>query len=275
MTIRVLPAAPPDDQDRRCHRATPGPGFCGVCRAACGGVDGAAGAALPNLPLDLIEALIYGREWQLGYDKLPPLPWWLVEAAYRLFGADLFFYALAQIAVVAAFALSCAMARPLVGRGRRAGRDADRRRPALSSRSRRAKFNHDVVQLPFWALAGYAYWAALRARPHAALAAARPRHRHGAVGEIFRRRAGGAAGAVRADRPRRAQAFATPGPYVAAVGRARSWRRRISSGWCRTISCPSPTPMRARCSSSGLLDYADQAAQFLLSPARLPACRRC
>ena len=35
----------------------------------------------PNLPLDLIEALVYGREWQLGYDKLPPLPWWLVEAA--------------------------------------------------------------------------------------------------------------------------------------------------------------------------------------------------
>ena len=33
----------------------------------------------PNLPLDLIEALIYGREWQLGYDKLPPLPWWLVR----------------------------------------------------------------------------------------------------------------------------------------------------------------------------------------------------
>ena len=32
----------------------------------------------PNLPLDLIEALLYGREWQLGYDKLPPLPWWLV-----------------------------------------------------------------------------------------------------------------------------------------------------------------------------------------------------
>ena len=32
-----------------------------------------------NLPLDLIEALLYGREWQLGYDKLPPLPWWLVQ----------------------------------------------------------------------------------------------------------------------------------------------------------------------------------------------------
>src|SRR6185369_1501643 len=37
----------------------------------------------PNLPLDLIEALLYGREWQLGYDKLPPLPWWLVDIVYR------------------------------------------------------------------------------------------------------------------------------------------------------------------------------------------------
>src|SRR3984893_13904836 len=59
----------------------------------------------PNLPLDLIEALTYGREWQLGYDKLPPLPWWLVEISYSL----------AQVAVVAAFALVWATARPLVG----------------------------------------------------------------------------------------------------------------------------------------------------------------
>ena len=43
----------------------------------------------PNLPLDLIEALTYGREWQLGYDKLPPLPWWLVEIVYRLARARL------------------------------------------------------------------------------------------------------------------------------------------------------------------------------------------
>src|SRR5579863_6816652 len=41
-----------------------------------------------NLPLDLIEALTYGREWQLGYDKLPPLPWWLVEIMHRAFNTD-------------------------------------------------------------------------------------------------------------------------------------------------------------------------------------------
>src|SRR6516225_11533622 len=56
-----------------------------------------------NLPLDLIEALTYGREWQLGYDKLPPLPWWSVEIVYRVFGVDTAYYALAQIVVLIAF----------------------------------------------------------------------------------------------------------------------------------------------------------------------------
>lgn len=117
----------------------------------------------PNLPLDLIEALLYGREWQLGYDKLPPLPWWLVEIAYRLVGHDFAYYLLAQISVVAAFAVIFIAARPLAG-------------PAgalvavliidglhyLNYTS--AKFNHDVIQLPFWALAGYAFHRALRGR---------------------------------------------------------------------------------------------------------------
>src|SRR5438876_5944517 len=72
-------------------------------------------ALYPNLPLDLIEALTYGREWQLGYDKLPPLPWWLIEVAYRLFDSDLAYYALAQVAIIAAFAAVWATARPIVG----------------------------------------------------------------------------------------------------------------------------------------------------------------
>ncbi|MGA2895254.1 MAG: glycosyltransferase family 39 protein [Xanthobacteraceae bacterium] len=114
-----------------------------------------------NLPLDLIEALTYGREWQLGYDKLPPLPWWLVEIMYRAFGADAAYYALAQAAVVIAFALVFAAARPLVGT-----------LGALVAvliidgfhyfQYTAVKFNHDVIQLPFWALAGYAFHAALK-----------------------------------------------------------------------------------------------------------------
>lgn len=114
-----------------------------------------------NLPLDLIEALTYGREWVLGSDKLPPLPWWLVEIMYRLFGADVAYYALAEVVVIAAFALVFATARPLVGTTR-----------ALIAiliidglhyfQYTAVKFNHDVIQLPFWALAGYAFHAALK-----------------------------------------------------------------------------------------------------------------
>src|SRR5215204_3935942 len=99
-----------------------------------------------NLPLDLIEALTYGREWQLGYDKLPPLPWWMIEIVYRVFGNDVAYYALAQAAVVAAFALVWATALPLVGP----------RRALIAVlivdglhyfQYTAAKFNHDVIQL--------------------------------------------------------------------------------------------------------------------------------
>jgi hypothetical protein len=114
-----------------------------------------------NLPLDLIEALAYGREWQLGYDKLPPLPWWIVQATYRLFGPDLFYYLLAQVTVVSAFALVWVMARPLAGAV--GALVAILIVDGLHYFTFTApKFNHDVAQLPFWALAGYAYWAALR-----------------------------------------------------------------------------------------------------------------
>jgi len=122
-------------------------------------------ALYPNLPLDLIEALTYGREWQLGYDKLPPLPWWLVEIVWRAVGqnphGDFAYYLLAQVAVCGALAAVWATARPMVGA---AG--------ALAAlliidglhylNFTAAKFNHDVIQLPFWALAGFAFHRALR-----------------------------------------------------------------------------------------------------------------
>lgn len=118
-------------------------------------------ALYPNLPLDLIEALTYGREWQLGYDKLPPLPWWLVEILHRLIGYDFAYYLLAQGAVIAALAAVWATARPLVGlRGALLAVLVVDGLHYLNFTA--AKFNHDVVQLPLWALAGYAFHRALR-----------------------------------------------------------------------------------------------------------------
>lgn len=117
----------------------------------------------PNLPLDLIEALMYGREWQLGYDKLPPLPWWLVEIAYRLVGHDFAYYLLAQVSVIAAFAVVFVAARPLTGTlGALVAVLILDGLHYLNYTS--AKFNHDVIQLPFWALAGFALHRGLRGR---------------------------------------------------------------------------------------------------------------
>jgi 4-amino-4-deoxy-L-arabinose transferase-like glycosyltransferase len=114
-----------------------------------------------NLPLDLIEALTYGREWQLGYDKLPPLPWWLVEIVYRLVGHDFAYYLLAQIAVIAALWLVWLTALPITGPlGALAAVLIVDGLHYLNYTA--AKFNHDVIQLPFWALAGFAFHRALR-----------------------------------------------------------------------------------------------------------------
>ncbi len=192
-----------------------------------------------NLPLDLIEALTYGREWQLGYDKLPPLPWWLVEIMHRAFGADAAYYALAQAAVVIAFIAVWATARPLIGAT-----------GALVAvliidgmhyfQYTAVKFNHDVIQLPFWALAGYAFHAALKRGRLAPLAAARLRLRQRAVGEIFRRRLGGALRAVPRFRSRRAPRFGD------ARAMARTDRR---AGHCRA---PCRLAVPDRFSAAGL-----------------------
>ncbi|MGC1359431.1 MAG: glycosyltransferase family 39 protein [Xanthobacteraceae bacterium] len=114
-----------------------------------------------NLPLDVIEAMTYGREWQAGYDKLPPLPWFLAEIAYRLFGADDALYALSQVAVIVAFAFVWLTARPLIGTigAFAAVLIIDGMNYFNTSAT---KFNHNVAELPLWALAGFAFFAALR-----------------------------------------------------------------------------------------------------------------
>jgi 4-amino-4-deoxy-L-arabinose transferase-like glycosyltransferase len=114
-----------------------------------------------NLPLDVIEAMTYGREWQLGYDKLPPLPWFLGEIVYRAFGVDDALYALCQVLVIIAFIAVWATARPLVGAigALAAVLIVDGMHYFTASA---AKLNHNVVELPLWGLAGFAFCASLR-----------------------------------------------------------------------------------------------------------------
>src|SRR5260370_39750823 len=109
-----------------------------------------------NLPLDLIEALVYGREWQLGYDKLPPLPWWLIEAVHRAVGVDAAYYASAQAAVLIAFALVFALSRRLVGAvGALVGILIIDGLHYFQYTA--GKIHHDVLHLPLLALVVYSF----------------------------------------------------------------------------------------------------------------------
>ena len=79
-------------------------------------------------------------------------------------------------------------------------------------------------------------------------------------------------GAVPADRPRCAARARHARALCRGRGRARSWRRRICSGWCRTISCRSryadarALQLRAGCSTTCCIR-----SQFAARAARLPA----
>lgn len=111
-----------------------------------------------NLPLDVIEQLAWGREWQVAYFKHPPLPAWIVESVATLSGrwppAQYLVGPLASaLALLAVWRLGCALIGP-----RRALLAVLAQEGVLYFTIFTPEFNHNVVLLPLWAglgLAGY------------------------------------------------------------------------------------------------------------------------
>lgn len=118
-----------------------------------------------NLPLDVVEALAWGREWQWGYYKHPPLSGWLAELA-RVGHHDWPLYLLAQAMVGGALAASWLLARDLLGQGRHSERLALVAMLALEGvhyhNLSSAEFNANVVMYPFWAWASLCFWRAMQ-----------------------------------------------------------------------------------------------------------------
>jgi 4-amino-4-deoxy-L-arabinose transferase-like glycosyltransferase len=57
-----------------------------------------------NLPLDVIEALAWGQDFDLGYNKHPPLSAWIAGLLFKIFGnKDWVYYLLSQIFIVISF----------------------------------------------------------------------------------------------------------------------------------------------------------------------------
>ena len=115
----------------------------------------------PNAPLDVVEEISWGREWQTGYYKHPPLAPWLANAAYLASGGKLWsIFLLSQLCVAICFWTVWKVARELVGETR-----------ALAAvvllegivyyNFTSPEFNPNVLQLPLWALVVYCAWKAI------------------------------------------------------------------------------------------------------------------
>ncbi len=108
--------------------------------------------ASQNLQLDLVEGLALGKEWQLGYWKHPPLPWWLTDLIYRVTGEVNSIYALGAIASAVSILAVWLLAREIVG-------PVQALVAALALEGihfynySAVKFAHDQMQLPVWTLA--------------------------------------------------------------------------------------------------------------------------
>ncbi len=115
-----------------------------------------------NLPLDVIELLSWGHEWQFGYAKHPPGPAWILEAlAVVSDRADWLAYFASQLAIAVTYWAIWRLGRETLG-------DMAALLAVLLTslvyynNLPTIEFNHNVLAIPLWALLGLYGWLALR-----------------------------------------------------------------------------------------------------------------
>lgn len=116
----------------------------------------------PNLPLDIIEILVWGREWQLAFFKHPPLVAWIVEAFTALTGHwDRALFVLSPLAIVIALWATWKLSSALIG-PQYALLAVLVQEGVVYFNLTSPEFNHNVVQMPLWALLGWSGYCALK-----------------------------------------------------------------------------------------------------------------
>lgn len=122
----------------------------------------AAAVALPNPPLDAVEWLAWGKQWQAGYHKHPPLAAWLAQlASLATPGSFAGPYLLGYLCVALALWCVWLVARDLLPP--RAALASTLCLDGLTYLGRdAAEFNNQVVLVAFWALAVWCCWNAAR-----------------------------------------------------------------------------------------------------------------
>jgi 4-amino-4-deoxy-L-arabinose transferase-like glycosyltransferase len=113
----------------------------------------------PNAPMDIVEMLFFGREWQWGYFKHPPLTSWTAEAAYQLCGRHVWgVYLVSQLSVAACFWAVWRLGRELLP-PREALLGAMLLEVSWNYTLGSMEYNNNVGLYPYWTLAIlFAYW---------------------------------------------------------------------------------------------------------------------
>jgi hypothetical protein len=129
-----------------------------------------AGSTLPWIggrtpPRDFVEGFLWGRSFELGYHKHPPLQAWLAGAIERLGeGAWPLAFLLAQACVAVAIWAVWRLAKSLVGPQLGAVAAVGTLAGVHYYTSPSATFTPDTLSLPLWALALLFYWLAVGER---------------------------------------------------------------------------------------------------------------
>lgn len=111
-----------------------------------------------SYPLDVTEGIYWGREWQWGYHKHPPLSSWVLYGFYRAFGT-LGPYLLSQLTIGLTLWLVYRLGREILPRERAVLGTALLMGVVYYSWPT-LEFNHNIAQLPVWAGIIYALYLA-------------------------------------------------------------------------------------------------------------------
>ena len=103
----------------------------------------------PSFPLDVIEGINWGREWQLGYYKHPPLPSWLLVLSFQILG-HIGPYLLSQLCIIATLVMVYQLGRHIVS-PRKALTGSLLLMAVFYYTWPTLEFNHNIAQLPIWA----------------------------------------------------------------------------------------------------------------------------
>ncbi len=115
-------------------------------------------------PLDVVESIMWGREWVLATYKHPAMPSWVLQAFWQLTGSVGWpAYFASQLFIAATFVLVFLLGRDLMGPARAAAGTLLLTGVAYYAWPT-VEFNHNVAETPLWAGLPFALWRAVERR---------------------------------------------------------------------------------------------------------------